>query len=108
MLRAISGLPVEQREAGQRDHGVAAPVAEPVIAGNDRFLVATGNDVLVGGNGKIADEGIVDGRRCGYVPAARDFGLPIFTAWATSRCFSGGNDRGLAAEAAGRNAKGRD
>ena len=56
-------LASRQGDAEQGDHGVAAPVAEPVIAGNDRLLVATGNDVLVGGIGKILGEGVLDRRR---------------------------------------------
>ena len=29
------GAAGRERQAGQRDHGVAAPIAEPVIAGDD-------------------------------------------------------------------------
>ena len=39
-------------EAGQGNHGVAAPIAEPVIAGDDGLLVAPGDDVLVAGSSK--------------------------------------------------------
>jgi hypothetical protein len=37
-----------QTEAGQRNHGVAAPVGEPVVAGNHRFLFAARHDELIG------------------------------------------------------------
>ena len=36
-----------QCKAGQRDHGIAAPITEPMVAGNDGFLIAARNDVLV-------------------------------------------------------------
>ena len=92
-------LASRQGEAGQSDHGVAAPVAEPVIAGDDRFLVAAGNDVLVGGIGKILGEGILDRRRYGYIPATRDFCLPIFSHLGNIVLVRGGNDRGLTSKA---------
>src|SRR5271165_6212564 len=38
-------LASRQSESGQSDHGVAAPVAEPVIASDDSLLVDTGHDV---------------------------------------------------------------
>src|SRR6266567_2113614 len=88
-----------QGEAGQSDHGVAAPVAEPVIAGDDGFLVATGNDVLVGGIGKILDEGILHRRRYGYISATRDFCLPIFSHLSNIARLGGGDHRGLTAKA---------
>jgi hypothetical protein len=92
-------LASRQGKAGQGDHGVAAPVAEPVIAGNDGFLVATGNDVLVGGIGKILDERILDRRRYGNIPSTGDFCLPIFSHLGNIVRVRGGNDRGLPAKA---------
>src|SRR6266567_8904102 len=88
-----------QGEAGQSDHGVAAPVAEPVIAGDDGFLVATGNDVLVGGIGKILGEGILDRRRYSYIPSTGDFCLPIFSHLCNIVLVSGGNHRGWTSKA---------
>src|SRR6266403_3450151 len=52
-------LPGGQSEARQRDHGVPPPVAEPVIAGNDRFLISARNDVLVSRRGKSLRERVV-------------------------------------------------
>src|SRR6266478_5828571 len=92
-------LASRQGEAGQSDHGVAAPVAEPVITGNDRFLVATGNDVLVGGIGKILGERILDRRRYGYIPATADLCLPIFSRLGNIVLVRGGNHRGLTSKA---------
>ena len=57
----MSCFPVGKREARQRDHGVATPIAEPVIAGDDGLLISAGNDVLVGGGAQVAGKVIVDG-----------------------------------------------
>src|SRR5258708_26374221 len=92
-------LASRQGKAGQSDHGVAAPVAEPVIAGNDRLMVATGNDVLVGGIGKILDERILDRRRYGYIPATHHFCLPIFGHLGNIVRLRGGYHRGLTTKA---------
>ena len=51
---AVSG----QCETGQGDHGIAAPVAEPMVACDDSFLIATGNNELVGGNRKRFHESV--------------------------------------------------
>src|ERR1700757_1330644 len=92
-------LASRQGEARQSNHGVAAPIAEPVIAGDDRFLVATGNDVLVGGIGKILDEGIPARRRYGYTSAARDFRQSVFSYLGNIVRLRGGNHGGLTAKA---------
>ena len=39
--------PSRQREAGQRNHCVAPPIAEPVISRDDALLIATRDDVLL-------------------------------------------------------------
>ena len=53
----------DERQAGQRDHGVAAPVGEPVIAGDHGVqIAAAADDELVGGGGQVGDQRIVDGR----------------------------------------------
>ena len=67
------GTPRGQRQAGQRDHRVAAPVAEPRIAGDDRHargLVGqrTARDELVGGQHEVANPG---GRLRGAGPGGR-------------------------------------
>ena len=49
-------LASRQSKAGQSDHGVAAPIAEPVIASDDGLLVATGHDVLIGSIDKVPSE----------------------------------------------------
>ena len=51
-----------KREAGQRDHGVAAPVAEPRIAGDDRLAIGnfgerTREHEAVGGKDELVDPG---------------------------------------------------
>jgi len=42
-IEASSG----KREPGKRDHGISAPIAEPVISGDDALLIAARNDVLI-------------------------------------------------------------
>ena len=54
------GASGRQRQAGQRDHRVAAPVAEPVVAGDDGHageIVRAGpaHHELVGGEHELAD-----------------------------------------------------
>src|SRR5579871_235065 len=45
-----------QRKPRQRNHRVAAPVAEPVVAGNDRLLFAASDDKLVRRGGQLTLE----------------------------------------------------
>ena len=56
-----------QRQPGQRDHRVAAPIAEPGIACNDRAALAAPNDELVGGPHQQLHEGIAAARLGGDV-----------------------------------------
>src|SRR5450631_997479 len=51
----------DQRQTGQRDHGVAAPICEPVIAGHDGFERSALDDVLIGGGGQRPHERLVEG-----------------------------------------------
>ena len=60
-LRNI-GAPSRERQSWQRDHGVAAPIAEPVIAGDDAaavrlFRQAALDDELVGGEDELPQPG---------------------------------------------------
>ncbi len=51
----LGETPGGEAEAGQGDHGVAAPVAEPVVAGDDGVQVfAAADDELVGGAHELA------------------------------------------------------
>ena len=86
-------LASRQSEAGQGHHGVAAPVAEPVIAGDHCFLVAASDDVLVGGRGQILGKGVRNRRRCGYLQATSDLCLAKFGGLSGIASFGGGNDR---------------
>jgi hypothetical protein len=68
--------PRGQGETGQGGHGVAAPVAKPMAAGDDRLLVPARDDVLVGGCGQGL--GNIVFRRTGNIVAAGDFRLTVF------------------------------
>src|SRR6185312_5841788 len=49
----------DERETGKGNHGVAAPVREPVVAGNDRWVSAgTPDEKCVGGLGQGGAEAI--------------------------------------------------
>src|SRR6516225_8559107 len=48
-------------QAGQRNHSIPSPIAEPVLAGNDRPLTATLYDELVRRNAERPHEAVISG-----------------------------------------------
>ena len=88
-----------QSEAGQGDHGVTAPVAEPVIAGDDRFLISAGDDVLVGSRGKAAGKLVFKRGGSHRVSTASNLTQPIIDHVRHIAALGGCNHRGLAAGA---------
>ena len=47
-------VPGRQSQTGQRDHRVAAPISEPMIASYHSLATFARNDELIGGGGKCA------------------------------------------------------
>ena len=85
-------LACRESKARESDHGVATPVTEPVVAGDDRFLLPTGNDVLVGRGDETPHEAIFN-RRCHFgVLATGDLCLPILRHLGDIVLARGGND----------------
>src|SRR5215470_2203787 len=60
-----------QRQSRKRDHRVSSPVTEPMITGNDRLLVSTGNNILVCCRNECADE-------ISVIRECRDYGCTPF------------------------------
>src|SRR5512143_3883372 len=90
-------LASRKSKAGQRDHRIAAPVAEPVVAGNDGFLFPARHDVLVGRRDETPYEAIFK-RRCHFSGlATRDLCLPILSNLEDIVLACGGNHRALTA-----------
>src|SRR5262249_53575966 len=86
-------------KTGQGDHGVATPVAEPVVASNDRFVFSTGSDVLVGRGDEAPYEAILNPRCTVGVLATCDLSLPILRHLGDIVLTRRGNDRPLTATA---------
>ncbi len=82
-----------ERQAGQRDHGVAAPIAEPRVTGDDGFSIGAADDELIGRAGENGGEGIFDGRRAGDAGAALEFALLECSNLGRRAFESGGDDR---------------
>ena len=60
--RAASNRPVASVEPRQRDHRVAAPIAEPMVSGNDGAFLSAPHNELIGGLDQRSYERIVRGR----------------------------------------------
>jgi len=85
------GTSRDQGQAGEGDHGVPTPVAEPGIAGHDRFPLATGSKLPSEEKGVCRQKELIDPRRCARELRAGPSGTfqecPVVTAEVLHRIF---------------------
>ena len=82
-------------EAGQGNHGIAAPVAEPVIAGDDGLLISAGNDVLICSRSERRRKIVLNRAGNSGISATCDLGLPMLDDFRDVPFFGRRNDRCL-------------
>src|SRR6516164_5541587 len=63
-------------QAGQSNHSIPAPIAEPMVAGNDRPLIATLDDELVRRYGQRPRKTVIGGSTIKKGLPALDFAVP--------------------------------
>src|SRR5262245_27825415 len=69
------GAPSGKSKAGERNHGVTSPVGKPGIASHHRVTVLSLGNKLIGCQGELPGEWIVDRNRCRNLLAPGDLCL---------------------------------